>query len=148
MGLQNGAEIGHDLRSQVGRQVQEGAVVAVTGKVVVGEAHAHKRVRILPAGDTDVDLFRKRIAHGFPVDMDAGALLKGVQDFVAFISAGEGRDPAHNFKFRLFRVGVHGPIVDVDHQTAGAARQEGQGQKRGQKFHFHHASSFLSPTMM
>ena len=147
--LQDGAQVGHDVRGEVGGHVQKGAVVPVPGQVIVGEAHPHKGVGVLAAGDADVHLLGQGVGHGLPVDFDAGAGLEGVQHLVAVIASGQGGHAAHDIELGLFRVGVDGAVVHIDHQSTGAAGQKAQGQgsgeERGKKLFLHGISSSLSP---
>ena len=94
VGLQDGGQVRHDVGGDVGLEVDEDAVRAVVGQVVVGETHAHESVGPVAAGDADVDLLGQGVAHGVPLDRDAGGLLHLVQHLVVGVAGGQRALPA------------------------------------------------------
>ena len=130
--FQDLCQVRHRLRVDVRRQVNEGAVLAVVGKLVVGEADALERVRKHVAGDADTDLLAERIAHGLPFDFNARLLHHGVKDDIIIIAAAQGAHAGKNIEFRLAGIGVRGgggrcPALSVAAGTLRSAAGAGGG---------------------
>ena len=131
--LENLGQVGHIFLGQIGGQVDEGAILAVGGQVVVVEAHAHEGVRQLAARDAHVDLLGKGIAHAVPLDGNAVVLLHFIEDFVVVVAAGQRGDAAHDFKIGLVGVGVGHARLGLGSGGFAAAGAEARGHAGGQR---------------
>ena len=118
-------QVGHVLLGDVGGQVDEGAVLAVVGQIVVGKAHGVEGVGQVVAGDADVDLLREGVAHRLPGDGDTGVLSHLLEHGVVVVAAGQGRDAADDAELGLVGVGVDGAGLDLVRVAASAAREAG-----------------------
>ena len=129
VGLQDGGQVGHDVGGDVGLEVDEGAVRAVVGQVVVGEAHAHEGVGQVAARDADVHLLGQGVAHGVPLDVDAGGLLHLVQHLVVGVAGGQGPLAADDGKVGLLGALHHAVLIGDGGVGLGpAAGSQGQGR--------------------
>lgn len=129
VGFQDGGQVGHDVGGDIGLEVDEGAVRAVVGQVVVGEAHAHEGVGQVAARDADVHLLGQGVAHGVPLDVDAGGLLHLVQHLVVGVAGGQGPLAADDGKVGLFGA-LDDALLIGDRGVGLGAAAGGQGQGR------------------
>src|SRR5699024_9326315 len=127
--VQDLRQVGHVLLIDIGGQVNEGAVLAVVGQVVVGEADGVEGVGQVVARNADVDLFRERITHRLPLDGDTGVFGHLVEHGVVVVPAGQRRNAADDAEFGLVGVGVGDAGFHLVGVAAAAAARQGGGQR-------------------
>ena len=135
--IQDLRQVGHGLLVDVLGQVDEGAILAIGGQVIVGEAHAHEGVRQLAGVQLDVDLLGQGVAHGVPMDGDAHVLLELVEHFVVVIAGGQRGLGPHDVELGLVFVGGGTLAAAGGQRPQHHGKGQDEAQDSGLRFHFH-----------
>ena len=132
--LKNGVEVRHDLRGDVLRDVNEGAVRAVLIEIVLVEIAGDEGVGQLVAADENAYLLAEGVGHKIPLDLNARLLSELYENGIGVVAARKSAHTADDKKLILI-------LVAAGLSTAAAGGEGEYHYKREydccNSFHFH-----------